>query len=66
VERKTTSAIIMSAIIVFGAIPLFTSLLWCVSLPGRHYKNDDPANDGNKSSTEDEELGADDVQVDEG
>jgi hypothetical protein len=66
-REETTSAIILSVIIVFVAIPLFTSLLWCVSLPGRHYYNfHDPDNDGNKSSTDDAELGADDVQVYEG
>jgi MFS family permease len=62
-REETTSAIILIAIILLGAIPLLTSLLWFVSLPGRHYENDVPANDGNKSSTDDEELGADDVQV---
>jgi len=36
-RENTTGAIIMVTIVLFGAVPLFTILLWAISLPGRKY-----------------------------
>lgn len=69
-REETASAIIMTCIILFGAIPLFSSILWAVSLPGRHYeKNEQGTDDYNSDNNsnikvmEDEEMGDDGEQV---
>jgi len=36
-RENTGGAIIMVSIVVFGAVPLFTILVWAISLPGRKY-----------------------------
>lgn len=36
-RENPTGAAILSAVVLFGAFPFFTSLLWLMSLPGRRY-----------------------------
>jgi len=58
-RENTTGAIIMIAIVLFGAIPFFTILLWAISLPGRKYLEImDGDTDGPKSSEREREEGA--------
>lgn len=41
-DKNPTGALILAGIVVFGAIPLFTTLLWLLSLPGRRYLDEKP------------------------